>query len=138
MAAPVDFNGTWKLESSSDNFEELLTALNVGFVLRKAIVNLKPEHIIKQDGDKFHIITKTPIRNQEVEFKVGEEYEQKHMTEDRMNRSIVTWEGDALVTKVLNNDNVPVMTRSLEGGKMKVTQKKGDLEVFRIFVKAEA
>ena len=138
MAAPVDFNGTWNLESSSDNFEELLTALNVGFVLRKAIVNLKPEHIIKQDGDNFHIITKTPIRNQEVKFKVGEQYEQKHMTEDRMNRSIVTWEGDALVTKVLNNDNVPVMTRSLEGGKMKVTQKKGDLEVFRIFVKAEA
>ena len=137
MAASVDFSGTWKLESSSPNFEEMLTALNIGIVMRKVIVNLSPEVTIKQDGDEFHIVTKTPIKTQESNFTVGKEFQQKHIINDTMRTILVTWEGASLVSKVLNDDNSPVTTRSMdEDGKMRVTQKKGELEVFRLYTKA--
>ena len=136
MAAAVDFNGTWKLESSSPNFEELLIALNIGMVMRKVIVNLSPEVTIKQDGDEFHIVTKTPLKTNESKFTVGKEFQQKHIINDTMLTILATWEGGSLVSKVLNNDDSPLTTRSLdEDGKMRVTQKKGELEVFRLFTK---
>ena len=73
----VDFSGTWKLEKS-ENFDELLKAMKVGYVARKAINGLTPEFTIKQDGDNFHIISKTMLQTRESKFKVGEEFREKH------------------------------------------------------------
>ncbi len=138
MAAAVDFNGTWKLESSSENFEDLLAAMNINIIMRKAIVNLSPEITIVQDGDNFQITTKTAIMTREVKFKVGEEFEEKHPLKDKMNKCLATWEGDILVSKVLNDEESgnPLVKRSLKDGKMVVNQKVKDVEAYRIFVKA--
>ncbi len=141
MAAPVDFNGTWKLERSSENFEDFLAAMNINIIMRKAITKLSPEIAIVQDGDNFQITTKTAISTREVKFKVGEEYEEKHPKKDKITKCLATWEGDILVTKVLNEEDVgnPLFKRSLDkDGKMIVNQKVKDVEAYRIFVKVPA
>ncbi|XP_072022485.1 fatty acid-binding protein, adipocyte-like [Amphiura filiformis] len=134
-ASPADFNGTWKLESTSPNFEELLAAMNVNFVVRKAAANVSPEITIKQDGDDFTIIMKVPLKTTEMKFKVGEEFKDKHPLKDEENQVLVTWDGNALVQKCVNNDKNPVLTRTIEDGKLVVKQKLGDIEAHRIFVK---
>ncbi len=139
MAAPVDFNGTWKLETSSENFEDFLAAMNINIIMRKAITKLTPEITIVQDGDNFQITTKTVIMTREVKFKVGEEYEEKNPIKDKITKSLATWEGDILVTKVLNDMGNPLFKRSLDkDGKMVVVQKVKDVEAYRIFVKVPA
>ncbi len=134
----VDFSGTWKLEKS-ENFDELLKAMNVGFIARKAITGLKPEFTITQDGDSFHIISKTKIQTRESRFKVGEEFREKHPLKDDVNRLLVTWDGDILVQTPVDKgspERADKMTRSLEDGKMIVRTYKGDIVATRTFIKA--
>ena len=138
MAKPGDFNGTWEFESASPNFEEFLTAMNVGFMKRKAILNITPELIIKQDGDDFQITTKTPVKTSELKFKVGEEFtDDQDPLKDGPTKTIISWDGDVLVQKSVENDKDPIVLRSIEDGKLVLKQKLGDIEAKRVFHKCE-
>lgn len=133
----ADFNGTWKLEKS-ENFDELLKAMGVGFIARKAINGLTPEFTIKQDGDNFNIISKTKLQTRESKFKVGEEFREKHPMKDVVTRLLVTWDGDMIVQCPVEKgspDRADKMTRSLEDGKMVVRTYKGDIVATRTFTK---
>ena len=44
--------GTWKLDTS-ENFDELLKELGVGFMLRKVAGTSKPNVEISKDGDEW-------------------------------------------------------------------------------------
>ncbi|XP_072032222.1 fatty acid-binding protein, brain-like [Amphiura filiformis] len=134
----VNFSGTWKLEKS-ENFDELLKAMGVGFIARKAITGLKPEFTITQDENNFHIISKNRLQSRESRFKVGEEFREKHPLKDDVNRLLVTWEGDTLVQTPLDEgtkERADKMTRSLEDGKMIIRTYKGDIVATRTFVKS--
>ncbi|KAJ7412382.1 Ubiquitin conjugation factor E4 B [Willisornis vidua] len=72
---PVDFSGTWNLVSN-DNFEGYMVALGIDFATRKIAKMLKPQKVIKQDGDSFYIHTTSTFRDYLLEFKVGEEFEE--------------------------------------------------------------
>nr|XP_060473399.1 cellular retinoic acid-binding protein 1 [Panthera onca] len=73
-----NFAGTWKMRSS-ENFDELLKALGVNAMLRKVAVAAasKPHVEIRQDGDQFYIKTSTTVRTTEINFKVGEGFEEE-------------------------------------------------------------
>nr|XP_061813855.1 retinoid-binding protein 7 [Nerophis lumbriciformis] len=93
----VNYTGTWDIVSNV-NFEGYMIALGIDFATRKVAAMLKPQKVIKQDGDKFTIRTLTTFKNYEVAFKVGEEY--KEVTKGMDNRicqSVVNWENDKLV-----------------------------------------
>lgn len=138
LAKPGNFNGTWKFESASPNFEEFLTAMNVGFVKRMAILSIQPEFIIKQEGDDFKITTETPVTTSELKFKVGEEFtDDQDPLKDGPTKKIISWDGDVLVQKSVDNDKDPIVTRSIEDGKLVLTQKLGDIEAKRVFHKCE-
>lgn len=47
--------GTWKL-TSSENFDELLKELGVGFMIRKLATAAKPNVEISRDGDDWLVI----------------------------------------------------------------------------------
>nr|XP_003228451.1 PREDICTED: cellular retinoic acid-binding protein 2 isoform X2 [Anolis carolinensis] len=91
---PTNFSGHWKMKSS-ENFEELLKALGVNVMLRKIAVAAasKPAVEIKQDGESFYIKTSTTVRTTEINFKIGEEFEEQTV-DGRPCKSLARWESD--------------------------------------------
>ncbi|XP_074693461.1 cellular retinoic acid-binding protein 1 isoform X1 [Strix aluco] len=89
-----NFAGTWKMRSS-ENFDELLKALGVNAMLRKVAVAAasKPHVEIRQDGDQFYIKTSTTVRTTEINFKIGESFEEETV-DGRKCRSLATWENE--------------------------------------------
>lgn len=57
----------------------------IDFATRKIAAMLKPQKVIKQEGDCFTIRTLTTFRNYECSFKIGEEYQE--VTQGMDNRS---------------------------------------------------
>ncbi|KAM3833992.1 retinoid-binding protein 7 [Diretmus argenteus] len=94
---PVDYSGTWDIVSN-DNFEGYMCALGINFATRKIANVLKPQKVIKQEGDHFTIDTLTTFKNYTVSFTTGEEFEE--VTKGMDNRScqtLVNWDNDKLV-----------------------------------------
>ncbi|XP_068963675.1 cellular retinoic acid-binding protein 2 isoform X1 [Petaurus breviceps papuanus] len=87
-----NFSGNWKI-IRSENFEDLLKALGVNVMLRKIAVAAasKPAVEIKQDGESFYIKTFTTVRTTEINFKIGEEFEEQTV-DGRPCKSLVKWE----------------------------------------------
>lgn len=48
----------------------------IDFATRKIAKMLKPQKVIKQDGDSFHIHTTSTFRDYVLQFKIGEEFEE--------------------------------------------------------------
>uniref|UniRef100_A0A8C2XKS4 Retinol binding protein 2a, cellular n=1 Tax=Cyclopterus lumpus TaxID=8103 RepID=A0A8C2XKS4_CYCLU len=93
---PVDYNGRWEMVSN-ENFEDTMKALDIDFATRKIAAPPPPD-----EDDRAE-------RNDEVNFTVGEEFEEH--TKGLDNRkdqgeggggggggtTLVTWDGDKLV-----------------------------------------
>jgi hypothetical protein len=69
------FAGTWKLESS-ENFDEYMKAVDVGFMMRKMGAVAKPNVIIAVDGEEWTIRSETSFTTNENKFKLNEEFEE--------------------------------------------------------------
>ncbi|XP_024126262.1 retinoid-binding protein 7 [Oryzias melastigma] len=94
---PADFSGTWEIVSNV-NFDGYMVALGVDFATRKIASLLKPQKVIKQDGDHFTINTLTSFRNYECSFKTGQEFtELTKGMDNRTCQTVVNWENDRLV-----------------------------------------
>ncbi|XP_026060803.1 retinol-binding protein 2-like [Carassius auratus] len=94
---PVDFTGKWELESS-ENLENYLKALDIDFAIRKIAAHLTPVKTFIQDGDNFVIKTQSAFKSYELSFSVGVEKEEfTKGFDNRMLKTLVTWEGDKLV-----------------------------------------
>ncbi|MEJ1286776.1 sphingomyelin phosphodiesterase acid-like 3A [Cricetulus griseus] len=75
-ASMVDaFCATWKL-TDSQNFDEYMKALGVGFATRQVGNVTKPTVIISQEGGKVVIRTQCTFKNTEISFQLGEEFEE--------------------------------------------------------------
>ncbi|XP_029906835.1 retinoid-binding protein 7 [Myripristis murdjan] len=94
---PVNYTGTWDFVSN-DNFEGYMVSLGIDFATRKIANMLKPQKVIKQDGDSFTIQTFTSFKNYSCSFKIGEEFEEvtKGM-DNRVCQTVVNWDNDKLV-----------------------------------------
>ncbi|CAB1348141.1 unnamed protein product [Coregonus sp. 'balchen'] len=87
---PADFNGQWVMVTN-ENFEDIMKAI-------EASAYRWQTKVIVQNGDKFETKTLSTFRNYEVNFTIGEEFEE--VTKGLDNRTIqtlVTWDGDKLV-----------------------------------------
>ncbi|KAK6296131.1 hypothetical protein J4Q44_G00338440 [Coregonus suidteri] len=94
---PADFNGQWVMVTN-ENFEDIMKAIDIDFATRKIAAHLTQTKVIVQNGDMFETKTLSTFRNYEVNFTVGEEFEE--VTKGLDNRTIqtlVTWDGDKLV-----------------------------------------
>ncbi|NP_001305970.1 fatty acid-binding protein, brain isoform 3 [Homo sapiens] len=69
------FCATWKL-TNSQNFDEYMKALGVGFATRQVGNVTKPTVIISQEGDKVVIRTLSTFKNTEISFQLGEEFDE--------------------------------------------------------------
>ncbi|XP_071376192.1 retinol-binding protein 2-like [Centroberyx affinis] len=94
---PADYNGRWEMVSN-DNFEDIMKALDIDFATRKIAAHLSQTKVIVQNGDKFETKTLSTFRNYEVDFTVGEEFEEYTKgLDNRTVKTVVTWDGDKLV-----------------------------------------
>jgi len=105
------FYGKWKLESS-ENFDEYMKALEVGFMLRKVAGTVKPDVTISQAGNQITIKSESSIKTTETTFAFGEEFEE--VTADgRKVKSTITKDSDTKWTHVQNGAVPSTITREL-------------------------
>uniref|UniRef100_A0A8D0HE46 Cellular retinoic acid binding protein 1 n=1 Tax=Sphenodon punctatus TaxID=8508 RepID=A0A8D0HE46_SPHPU len=134
-----NFAGTWKMKSS-ENFDELLKALGVNAMLRKVAVAAasKPHVEIRQDGDQFYIKTSTTVRTTEINFKVGESFEEETV-DGRKCRSLATWENENKIyckqTLIEGDGPKTYWTRELNNDELILTFGADDVVCTRIYVR---
>ncbi|XP_023236635.1 fatty acid-binding protein-like isoform X1 [Centruroides sculpturatus] len=126
--------GKFKLVSS-ENFDEFMKATGVGMVMRKLGATSKPTVEISQDGDTWSIKTITTFKTSEIKFKLGEEFEETRM-DGSVVKTVITLEDNKLIQKQFGDKEV-VITRELDGEKLKVICTVDNIVSTRIYDKAE-
>merc|ERR1711997_718237 len=82
--------------TDAENYDELLKALDVNFLLRKAATASTPVMEVTEDGGVWTIKTSTVLKSMELKFKVGEKFDET-TPDGRAVDSIVTVEGNSFI-----------------------------------------
>uniref|UniRef100_A0A1A8JDS8 Cellular retinoic acid-binding protein 1 n=1 Tax=Nothobranchius kuhntae TaxID=321403 RepID=A0A1A8JDS8_NOTKU len=128
------FCATWKLVDS-ENFDEYMKALGVGFATRQVGNVTKPTVIISQEGDKVVIRTQSTFKNTEIAFKLGEEFDEA-TADDRNCKSTVTLEEDKLVHVQKWDGKETKFVREIKDGKLVMNLTFEDIHAVRTYEKA--
>uniref|UniRef100_A0A8C2E1L9 Fatty acid binding protein 7, brain, a n=1 Tax=Cyprinus carpio TaxID=7962 RepID=A0A8C2E1L9_CYPCA len=128
------FCATWKLVDSQ-NFDEYMKALGVGFATRQVGNVTKPTIVISHEDEKVVIKTLSTFKNTEISFKLGEEFDET-TADDRHVKSTVTLEGDNLVHVQRWDGKETMFVREIKDGKMVMTLTFEDLQAVRTYEKA--
>ncbi|KAI7804671.1 fatty acid binding protein 7, brain, a [Triplophysa rosa] len=128
------FCATWKLVDSQ-NFDEYMKALGVGFATRQVGNVTKPTVVISHEGDKVVVKTLSTFKNTEISFKLGEEFDET-TADDRHVKSTVTLEGDKLVQIQTWDDKETKFVREIKDGKMSMTLTFEGVQAVRTYEKA--
>ncbi|XP_004074237.1 fatty acid-binding protein, heart [Oryzias latipes] len=129
------FVGTWNMKES-EKFDEYMKALGVGFATRKVGNLTKPTTIISMDGDRVTVKTQSTIKNTELTFKLGEEFDET-TADDRKVKSIVTLEDGKLVHVQKWDGKETSLVREVNGNNLTLTLTMGDVVCTRRYEKAE-
>ncbi|PWA15131.1 fatty acid-binding protein, heart [Gambusia affinis] len=129
------FVGTWNLKES-DKFDDYMKELGVGFATRKIGNMTKPTTIISVDGDTVTVKTQSSIKNTELSFKIGEDFDET-TADDRKVKSLVTIEDGKLVHVQKWDGKETSLVREVDGNKLTLTLKIGDVVCTRRYEKAE-
>ncbi|XP_055403464.1 fatty acid-binding protein, adipocyte-like [Bubalus kerabau] len=89
------FEGTWKLVSS-ENFDDYMKEVGVGFATRKVAGMAEPTLIISVNGDVATIRSESTFKNTEISFKLDQEFDEV-TPDDRKVKSIINLDEGALV-----------------------------------------
>ncbi|XP_036596911.1 fatty acid-binding protein, adipocyte-like [Trichosurus vulpecula] len=127
------FVGTWKL-ISSENFDEYMKEVGVGFATRKVAGMAKPSVIISVQGDVIRIRSESSFKNTEFSFKLGQEFDEV-TADDRKVKSLITLNEGALVQVQKWNGKSTTITRKLVDGKMVVECTMKDVIATRLYEK---
>ncbi|XP_039982752.1 cellular retinoic acid-binding protein 1 isoform X1 [Xiphias gladius] len=117
-----NFAGNWKMKSS-ENFDDLLKALGVSAMLRKVAgaAASKPHVEIRQSGEHFYIKTSTTVRTTEINFLIGEEFNEETV-DGRKCKSLATWEKENKIyckqTLLSGNGPKTFWSRELRGDEL--------------------
>ncbi|XP_027732991.1 fatty acid-binding protein, adipocyte isoform X2 [Vombatus ursinus] len=127
------FVGTWKL-ISSENFDEYMKEVGVGFATRKVAGMAKPSMIISVQGDVITIKSESTFKNTEISFKLGQEFDEV-TADDRKVKSLITLNDGALVQVQKWNGKSTTITRKLVDGKIVVECTMKDVISTRLYEK---
>lgn len=134
-----NFAGNWKMKSS-ENFDELLKKLGVNAMLRKVAVAAasSPQVEIRQDGEQFYIKTSTSVRTTEINFHIGEEFDEETV-DGRKCKSLATWETENKIhcqqTLVEGDGPKTFWTRELNGDELTLIFGADEVVCTRIYVR---
>ncbi|XP_036137466.1 fatty acid-binding protein, adipocyte-like [Molossus molossus] len=118
------FLGTWKLVSS-ENFDDYMKEVGVGFATRKVAGMAKPNMSIAVSGDVMTIKSESTFKNTEISFKLGQEFDEV-TADDRKVKSTMTshggvlmqvqaWDGKSTTIKRKHVDNDLVVECTMKG-----------------------
>ncbi|XP_020851378.1 fatty acid-binding protein, adipocyte [Phascolarctos cinereus] len=127
------FVGTWKL-ISSENFDEYMKEVGVGFATRKVAGMAKPSMVISVQGDVITIKSESTFKNTEISFKLGQEFDEV-TADDRKVKSLITLNDGALVQVQKWNGKSTTITRKLVDGKIVVECVMKDVVSTRLYEK---
>ncbi|KAL8181974.1 UNVERIFIED_CONTAM: Fatty acid-binding protein, adipocyte [Gekko kuhli] len=128
------FLGTWKL-ASSENFDDYMKELGVGFATRKMASVAKPNVLISCNGDTVTIKTESTFKNVEVSFKLGEEFDEV-TADDRKAKSLVTLENGTLNQVQKWDGKQTTIKRKIADGKLIVECAMNNVVSTRVYEKA--
>jgi len=97
MADPKKFAGHYNLVKS-ENFDDYMKALNVGFALRTLGNTLKPSFEVAVNGDEWTLRTISTFKNTELVFKLNEEKEEETI-DGRKVKTTLSFENGKLVQR---------------------------------------
>lgn len=124
--------GTWDL-TGSENFDEYMKVVGVGLVTRKMGNTIKPSQIITVDGDKWTIKTVSTFKNSEINFTLGQEFEENTI-DGRKAKSVMTLEGKKL-TCIQTSEPVSTITREWDDDTMKMVLTANDVTCTRTYTR---
>ncbi|XP_033492760.1 fatty acid-binding protein, heart [Epinephelus lanceolatus] len=129
------FVGKWDLKKS-EKFDDYMKKLEVPFTTRHMASLTKPTTIILVDGDTVTVQTRSTIKNTELSFKLGEEFDET-TADDRKVKSIVTIDDGKLVHIQRWNGKETSLVREVEGDKLTLTLTMEDVVCKRFYERAQ-
>uniref|UniRef100_A0A8C4EBW9 Cellular retinoic acid-binding protein 1 n=2 Tax=Dicentrarchus labrax TaxID=13489 RepID=A0A8C4EBW9_DICLA len=129
------FVGTWNMKES-EKFDEYMKELGVGYATRKIGNMTKPTTIISVEGDKVTVKTQSTIKNTELSFKLGEEFDET-TADDRKVKSIVTVEDGKLVHIQRWDGKETSLVREVNDNALTLTLTIGEVVCTRRYEKAQ-
>ncbi|KAK3511937.1 hypothetical protein QTP70_027583 [Hemibagrus guttatus] len=128
------FVGTWKMVSS-DNFDEYMKALGVGFATRQVGNRTKPNFTLCVDDHGLICMkSQSTFKTTEAKFKLNEAFEET-TADDRKTSTVVSLENGKLVQKQTWDGKETTLEREVTDGKLIATCKMGDVVAVRTYVK---
>lgn len=105
--------GEWKM-ISSENFEEVMKKLGVGYLTRKIGSTTKPNVRLEKNGDELTMTTISALKTHAIKFKIGEEFDEETI-DGRKVRTTFTVDGNKLVQNQKDSSGsvVCVITREI-------------------------
>ncbi|KAJ7991603.1 hypothetical protein DPEC_G00285620 [Dallia pectoralis] len=128
------FLGTWKM-TSSDNFDDYMKALGVGFATRQVGNRTKPSLIINLDDGLICLKSQSTFKTVEIKFKLNEPFDET-TADDRKTLTVFTLENGKLVQKQTWDGKESTIEREVTGdGKLIAKCIMGDVVAVRTYVK---
>ncbi|OTF74944.1 Group 13 mite allergen-like protein (Lipocalin), partial [Euroglyphus maynei] len=113
----VQFEGKYQLESS-ENFDEFLKELGVGFILRNLAKTTTPTIEVVKDGDYWVIKTHTALKTTGIRFKLGEEFDETRIDGKTVKTNVVM-EGDNTMVQTQKGDKEVKIIREFSETQLK-------------------
>ncbi|XP_029602539.1 fatty acid-binding protein, adipocyte-like [Salmo trutta] len=110
------FIGTWKM-TSSENFDEYMKAIGVGFATRQMGNMAKPNLQFSIDDGVISMKSQSTFKTTETKFKLNEEFDEM-TADDRKTKTLVTFENGKLVQKQTWDGKTTTLERELQDGKL--------------------
>ncbi|KAJ8334272.1 hypothetical protein SKAU_G00399110 [Synaphobranchus kaupii] len=128
------FIGTWRIQSS-DNFDDYMKALGVGFATRQVGNMAKPNLTFSADDQGIVCMkSQSTFKTTEVKFKLNEEFEET-TADDRKTKTVVTIENGKLVQKQSWDGKETTLEREVIDGKLIAKCVMGKVVAVRTYVK---
>lgn len=133
-AEPVDekiFLGKFELESS-ENFDEFLSELGVGYLTRAVATRAKSQYEITKNGEYYTLKTHSPFRTAEITFKLnGETFEEERLDGEHV-KSNMTMSGNKWIQRQFGEKEVTYI-REFTGDEVKLTAIVNNVITVRVY-----
>merc|ERR1712200_189383 len=111
------FVGNWKM-TASENFDEYMKAIGVGFATRQMGNMAKPNLLVSvDDGGVITLKSQSTFKSTEIKFKLNEEFDET-TADDRNTKTTVTLENGKLVQKQTWDGKSTTLEREIQDGKL--------------------
>ncbi|XP_047455677.1 fatty acid binding protein 4b [Mugil cephalus] len=128
------FAGTWTL-AASENFDDYMKAIGVGFATRQMGNMVKPNLVISVgDGGVISMKSESTFKTTEVNFKLGEEFDET-TADGRNTKTTITFENGKLVQKQAWDGKATTLEREIQDGKLMAKCYMDDVVAVRTYEK---